>query len=131
MEKWSVADLSHAMEQSIRSHANPKFIKISNDKLIFNGFWRNGNKPNTCIWLNKATWADAKTGEGGGCKEFAKTAFNLSLPEFMEQFGHSFVQPSFKPTVVTKKNKPTNKTIDEIWSTLLKIIVTQTLQNGG
>lgn len=120
-EKWSVSALARAMEQSVRSQANQKFIKTTNDKLLFNGFWRSGDRSNVCIWLNKATWADAKTGEGGSCKEFAKVAFNLSLPEFMERFGHaSIASPSIPSIRVSKQHARQTTSIDDIWSRLVE-----------
>jgi hypothetical protein len=118
-EKWSVADFSNAMENSARSMADKRFIRASNDKLIFNGFWRNGDKSNICIWLKKATWADAKTGEGGGCKDFAKIAFNLTLPEFMNRFGQSSHLPYFRTTKVTSKQTQHDQSLHDIWSKLL------------
>lgn len=87
MATWDVTDLSKAMESAVRTHAIGKLIKQRDGKLQFNGFWRNGDNQNVCLWLDKATWHDAKTGEGGGCKEFAKTALNMSLPEFMNRYG--------------------------------------------
>ncbi len=87
MATWDVTDLSRAMESAVRAHAMGRLLKQKSHKLQFNGFWRNGDDPNVCLWLNKATWHDAKTGEGGGCKEFAKTAFNMSLSEFMNRYG--------------------------------------------
>jgi hypothetical protein len=87
---WSVHDFSHAMTNAILGMASPKLIGQAHNKISFNGFWRNGDKQNVCIWLDKATWHDAKTGEGGGCKEFAKVAFNMALPEFMKRFGTPF-----------------------------------------
>lgn len=100
-EKWSISDFALAMENGMRSQANQKYIKASNDKLMFNGFWRNGDKSNVCIWLKKATWADAKTGDGGSCKDFARVAFNMTLPEFMEHYGTRLnpVRPSPKTII--------------------------------
>jgi hypothetical protein len=85
-QKWSSSDLSNALHYAILSSANHKRIKQSNGKILFNGFWRGGDKQNVCAWLDRATWHDAKTGEGGGVKDFAAVAFNLSLPEFMARF---------------------------------------------
>lgn len=89
MKTWSTSDFANAMKSAVKSYAKPKLLHQKGIQLYFNGFWRNGDKQNICIWLDKATWHDAKTGEGGGCKEFAKTAFNISLSEFMERFGSS------------------------------------------
>lgn len=118
-EKWSVSDFAIAMEQSARSLANQKCIRASNDKLVFNGFWRNGDKSNVCIWLKKATWADAKTGEGGGCKEFAKVAFNLSLPEFMDRFGRPSVAIQSAPIKVPKRLPQQIISINDVWEKLV------------
>ncbi len=120
-EKWSVSDFAIAMEGGVRSQANRKYIKTSSDKLMFNGFWRNGDKSNVCIWLTKATWADAKTGDGGGCKEFAKVAFNLSLPEFMERFGHSSIAPlPASPIKDSRKHAHQTISINDVWSKLVE-----------
>jgi len=85
--KWDIGDLSQAMDNAISQYTHLRFLKRHGNTIKFNGFWRNGDKQNVCTWLDKAAWHDAKTGEGGGCKEFAKIAFNMSLPEFMDRFG--------------------------------------------
>lgn len=116
MATWDVTDLSRAMECAVRAHAMAKLMREKDHKLQFNGFWRNGDNQNVCLWLDKATWHDAKTGEGGGCKEFAKIAFNLSLSEFMARYGHTpSTVPIAKP-VEAKKNIPKlTKPINQIW----------------
>ena len=76
----------YSYENSITSHANDRALTQDGNELKFNGFWRNGDKQNVCAWLDRATWHDAKTGEGGGCKEFAKIAFGMNLSDFMERF---------------------------------------------
>ncbi len=81
-------DLSYAMLQAIQQSANRRCLSHHGNKLSFNGFWRSGNNQNVCAWLDKATWHDIKTGHGGGCKEFAKVAFNMTLPQFMLKFGN-------------------------------------------
>jgi hypothetical protein len=86
---WTMNDFADAMNNAVSANAHPKFIKKANNKMLFNGFWRKGDKQNVCLWLDKATWSDAKTGDGGGCKEFAKAAFNMNLREFMERFSIS------------------------------------------
>ena len=91
--KWNIDELCQAMDNAISQCANSRYLRRSGNTVKFNGFWRDGDKQNVCAWLDKATWHDAKTGEGGGCKEFAKVAFNLSLPEFMERYA------GFKPKV--------------------------------
>ena len=87
--KWDSSDLSQAMLAAIEQSADHRCLSRNKDKINFNGFWRNGNRPNVCAWLDKATWSDAKTGQGGGCKTFADVAFNLSLPQFMHKFGNA------------------------------------------
>lgn len=114
-ETWTILDFSCAMEQSVRERANPKFIKLINDKLLFNGFWRNGDKSNACIWLKKATWSDAKTGQGGGCKEFAKVVFNMTLSEFMAQYGEKSPSPSLMIVQKSRLKSFIDKPVDEIW----------------
>lgn len=86
-EKWLAADYSLAIENAICQNANNRLLSKTGNKLKFNGFWRNGDKQNVCAWIDKATWHDAKTGEGGGCKEFAQIAFGLSLKDFMDRYG--------------------------------------------
>ncbi len=85
--KWDIGELSKAMANAIFQRANGRFLKQHGDAVKFNGFWRDGDKQNVCAWLNKATWYDAKTGEGGSCKDFARVAFNMTLPEFMAHYG--------------------------------------------
>ncbi len=120
--KWNVDELSQAMANAINQNASDRLIKQQGDVVKFNGFWRNGNKQNVCAWLNKATWADAKTGEGGGCKEFAKVAFNLNLPEFMERFGSQKSHQPY-PEIKRSNNKelqrtPLVKPIEQIFQEL-------------
>jgi hypothetical protein len=87
--KWTVDELSQAMANAIFQRANNRLLRQQGDIVKFNGFWRDGDKQNVCAWLNTATWHDIKTGVGGGCKEFAKAAFNMDLPEFMKRYGRS------------------------------------------
>lgn len=117
-EKWTLENFSSAMEQSILAKANPRYTKLSNDKLLFNGFWRDGDRPNVCLWLKKATWADAKTGQGGGCKEFANIAFGMNLPEFMDAFGTPPPTKKFKRT--HNSEVINSKSVHEVWSALIK-----------
>ena len=106
--KWDITDLSQAMANAIFQEANKRFLRQTGDMVRFNGFWREGDKQNVCAWLNKATWHDAKTGEGGGCKEFARVAFNMSLPEFMQhycnQWQNRVAPPSSKTIALTNEN---------------------------
>lgn len=121
---WSIDDLSSAMENAIYGMATPKLIRKVNNKISFNGFWRDGDKQNVCVWLNKATWHDAKTGEGGGCKEFAKTAFNMGLSEFMDRYGPVRVLSAplklVAPVSSTRIHFPM-KTVHEVWTQLQKV----------
>ena len=104
------------MYNAIVQTGNNKYTHIQKNKLLFNGFWRNGDKPNVCMWLDQATWHDAKTGDGGGCKEFAKAAFSMNLTEFMNRYGRSAtgsetldVAKAFKerpPSLPASINKP-------------------------
>jgi len=124
-QKWNSSDFSQAMLTAIERSADPRYLKRNHDKITFNGFWRNGNRPNVCAWLDKATWSDAKTGLGGSCKEFAKVAFDLSLPQFMLKFGDSStdgyeygdridIEAAFEKESPPKLTKP----IDDIWKEL-------------
>lgn len=117
---WTVDDFTAAMRSAVESNACLKNHK--NGKIIFNGFWRNGNKPNVCLWLDRATWHDAKTGDGGGCKEFAKIAFNMDLPEFMSGFGTACAaikKKIIRPKTVTNSQKKTVE-VDLLWEALVK-----------
>lgn len=120
--KWELHDFSNAMKNAIESHSNQKYLRTYQNKIMFNGFWRNGDKQNICLWIEKATWHDAKTGEGGGCKEFAKTAFNLNLTEFMQRFGSVLSANSTPITVKRVVDGPDKliKPVDEIWLALQK-----------
>ena len=116
--KWKTCDFSQAMSTAIAQQASQRLLRKEGNTVKFNGFWRDGDKQNICLWLDKATWHDAKTGEGGGCKEFAKTAFNLSLPEFMTRYGQVSIeqlpQKSFKKTITLPLTKP----VHQIWTQL-------------
>jgi len=119
--KWSTDELAKAMQSAILGHANSRFLKVSGNKIFFNGFWRDGNKQNVCAWLDSATWHDAKTGEGGGCKDFAQTAFNLTLPEFMERYSYETSPKetfSFPKQGQKSANALADYQIDEIWKKL-------------
>lgn len=116
--KWAIDDLSQAMVRAITQGANERYLRQDGNILKFNGFWRDGDKQNVCAWLDKATWHDAKTGEGGGCKEFAKIAFNQTLPEFMDRFGSSFSLPARAVTINAITNNQVSLSLDEIWSKL-------------
>ena len=112
--KWNTEDFSKAMQNAIYQNANKRFTRKENDTLKFNGFWRKGDKQNVCAWLNTASWHDAKTGEGGNCKEFASIAFDMSLPEFMDRYGQVFYQQPMQ-NFFTPPKIPISKPINEIW----------------
>lgn len=123
--QWDTADLSRAMLQAITRSADERCLSQKQDKILFNGFWRNGSHQNVCAWLDKATWHDIKTGDGGNCKDFAKTAYNMSLPDFMKAFGQPsdnldiaqiFKQASQKMPTAPLITKPAH----EIWEQLCK-----------
>lgn len=119
---WTIDDFTAAMRSAVESNACLKKIH-NHEKLIFNGFWRNGKKPNVCLWLDKATWHDAKTGEGGGCKEFAKVAFNMGLQEFMSGYGAARIDmPKIaKKKIVKNIVNPTSMIpVDKLWEALVK-----------
>lgn len=120
--KWETRDFSKAMKNAVEVNSDHKYLKVGSDKILFNGFWRNGNNQNLCLWLDKATWHDAKTGDGGGCKEFAKTAFNMSLTDFMHRYGTTTVQISEPNSIKDDFDKPQNltKTVHEVWLGLQK-----------
>jgi hypothetical protein len=115
---WELGDLSQAMANAIFQNAHDRYLKQNGDILKFNGFWRNGDKQNVCAWLNKAAWHDAKTGEGGGCKEFARVAFNLDLKEFMCQFGGKLQPLLIKKTLHQPKSIDLQIAVGEIWKKL-------------
>jgi len=120
--KWITSDFSSALKNAVLSNADNNSIQIKSDRVLFNGFWRGGDSQNVCLWLDKATWHDAKTGDGGGCKDFAKVAFNMSLPEFMQRFGTITAQinvPISRKDAFDGPQKLT-KAVDEIWLGLQK-----------
>lgn len=114
---WTLDNFSKAMEIAVGQHCDARFLRASKEKILFNGFWRDGDKQNVCLWLDKATWHDAKTGEGGGCKEFAKIAFNMSLREFMERFGREEIKVLRNLTQKSPANS-CEKPVQEIWAYL-------------
>jgi hypothetical protein len=119
---WTARDFASAMLTALESHSSKKFVKYEQERVLFNGFWRGGDSQNVCLWLDKATWHDAKTGEGGDCKEFAKIAFNMSLPEFMERFGRE--SKRLGEVIYLKEAfdgpKKLTKAVDSIWLDLQK-----------
>lgn len=118
------------MKVAIEANGDSRYIQTEKGKVLFNGFWRDGDKQNVCMWLDRATWHDAKTGEGGGCKEFAKTAFNLELPEFMRLFGNptnvSEHLEKTRKTTWPSEQKPLLKPVNHIWSEMIKLIPAET-----
>lgn len=116
--QWTTHDFSAAMTNAINHNASPKYLRRSEGKITFNGFWRGGDKQNICMWLDRATWHDAKTGQGGGCKEFAQIAFNMTLPQFMDQFGHCLPEIS-RPKISRPKPQPKSLDVDSLWRMLL------------
>lgn len=120
--KWSIADFSQAMANAIFKNASSRFLRQRGDILTFNGFWRNGDKQNVCAWLDKATWNDAKTGDGGGCKEFAKIAFDMTLPDFMKKYGQekSIIIKQHNFNLIESTNTLAVYDIDAIWTQLCK-----------
>lgn len=121
LTKWTTEDFSKAMLNAIYQNADKRFTRKENDTLKFNGFWRNGDKQNVCAWISTASWHDAKTGEGGNCKEFASIAFNMSLPEFMEKFSEKSITLSMP--IINKNFSKISKKIDykEIHTTWIKL----------
>ena len=116
--KWTTFDFSSAIKNAVLSNASNNFLSVKSDKVLFNGFWRNGDKQNICLWLDKATWHDAKTGEGGGCKEFAKTAFNLELREFMTRYGQLPLEKPMQESLRKAPSTPFTKLVSQLWAQL-------------
>jgi len=115
--KWTAYEFSNALQNAIQQYASPNLLRTQGNKILFNGFWRDGNKQNVCFWPSTATWHDAKTGEGGGCKEFAEIAFKLPLPGFMDRFGPQKFET--KPINITKAlNKTIETDINKIFEAL-------------
>lgn len=116
--KWDVGELSNAMANAIFQRANNRFLRRHGDTVKFNGFWRDGDKQNVCAWLHKATWYDAKTGEGGSCKDFARVAFNMTLPEFMEHYGTRLSPVGPSQHRATSANALAVGDVNKIWHSL-------------
>lgn len=107
------------MANAIFHRADNRFIRRHGHIVKFNGFWRNGDKQNICAWLDKATWHDAKTGEGGGCKDFARVAFNMTLSEFMKEYGPSFSEPTKQfRAEVTSTDGLVSCDVNQLWKSL-------------
>lgn len=72
--------------------------------------------------IRRGTWHDAKTGEGGGVKEFAKIAFDLDLPHFMERFGSIItdagVPKTGVPAGMTNSVSHTTGDLNAVWKKL-------------
>ncbi len=117
---WSIKDLGYAMRNAVLRHAEPRLTKERNNKILCNGFWRSGDKQNVCIWTDTATWKDIKTDDGGGCKKFAEHVFNLSLPEFMEQYGSSLSAPIKQRQQQPRSNPIFDDSINTIWMRIQK-----------
>jgi hypothetical protein len=124
-KQWDSSDFTVAMKTAIENHCDTKYFLMEKDKIHFNGFWRNGDKQNVCLWTNNATWHDVKTGDGGGCKEFAKTAFNMTLPDFMKRFGGAQAHRVGSTTIAVRKildkapESFLSKSINLIWSEVI------------
>jgi hypothetical protein len=126
--QWHSSDLSKAMLTAIERSAEPRCVRRDGNKITFNGFWRNGSRPNVCAWIDKATWSDAKTGQSGGCKDFAKVAFNLSLPDFMHRFGSATKSEeiiygerlNIASVFAQKAPLQLTKPVDDIWQELCR-----------
>ncbi len=119
ISKWEISELSSAMANAIFHRADNRFIKQHGHTVKFNGFWRNGDKQNICAWLDKATWHDAKTGDGGSCKDFARVAFNMTLPEFMKEYGMSIDGPAGPiQTKTTTAKTPKLFDLNRLWKVL-------------
>lgn len=122
-DKYDLSELSTAFFKAISENADPKYIKQHGSKILFNGFWRNGDKQNVCAWLDSATWHDAKTGDGGGCKEFARIAFGLELRDFLTRFGQ---QISTNHKAVSRRNgqkifcEDQTVSTEKLWEGLVK-----------
>ena len=109
------------MVNAVYRNAPHKHIRRVGNKLTFNGFWRNGNKRNVCVWPEQAAWSDLNKNENdrankGGVTSFAKTILNMGLTEFMEQYGGSSQKPVLPKK--TAKNFSTDY-VNGIWSALL------------
>jgi hypothetical protein len=120
--KWEKHDFGQAMVNAVYRHAPHKYIRHIGDKLTFNGFWRDGQKRNVCIWPEEAAWSDLHQNSvgssKGGVTSFAKTVLNLELNDFMQQYGNSTAKPAG-----VKKQSSENFSADYIngiWATLIK-----------
>lgn len=121
-ETWKNHDYAKAIANAINQNANPRFLRSHGNTLKFNGFWRNGDKQNVCAWLDKGTWHDAKTGEGGGCKEFANIAFGVTLKEFMERFSTNQTRSIKQIEKFKKETKVLSKDlVEQIFNNICRV----------
>lgn len=108
-------DLAYAMQRAVEQHAAPRTLSRVGPRMYFNGWWREGKNPNCLVNVGNATWHDFKTGEGGGCKHFAQTAFGLGLRDFLDRFGR--LDPS-QPRIPPPPEPPPRDGIPAFWDQL-------------
>jgi hypothetical protein len=85
--KWTPADFGAAMVDYVEHHAQ-RIKRRPDGGVECEAFYRDGDNPASLrIWADRGTWADARTSDGGGCKDFAERVAGMTLPDFMATHG--------------------------------------------
>lgn len=116
--KWEAHHYGAALMAAIESRADT-LVPAASEMIRFNAWWREGDGPTVSAWPHKGTWHDHKTQEGGGVKEFARTAFKMSFTAFMDKFGGVSVLPLRRAHLEVAKPLIRPGIIDACWSTLV------------
>lgn len=104
------------MLAAIHANADPRSVRQRRDHVDFNAWWRGGDGPSVRIYPSRATWRDIITGESGGAKDFAATAFGgMSLRDFMQRWGDPSARPAPRPAPVQLPNIWENNAAAHVW----------------
>ena len=87
MADLDASTLSAAMVRAATTHATNIDKRPPHGVFRFNAWWRGGDGLKVVIFMDKATWGDIKSGEGGGAKDFARVALGCTLGEMLKRYG--------------------------------------------
>lgn len=104
------------MERAVVQFGAPRCVKRVGRRIYTNGWWREGEHPNVVVNTETASYFDFRDSDGGGVSQFARVAFGLRLPEFMERFGAVSAMEPTRPAPVERG--PVGEGVGAVWDAL-------------
>lgn len=128
METLDAITLSNAMVAAAQQHATA--FESRGAEVHCNAWWRGGDGLKVCIYVERATWKDIKSGDSGGARDFARVALGCSLKEMLERYGSLPAAPRTATSVLHAVDARDGWTPDLVTATWERHVVEHTRCGG-